>query len=62
MPKIIALVSTASMPPTTLLWVTYLNPSAIDRNPGLAPSEAGGSGRMKNTVRPKMARHAVSMP
>jgi hypothetical protein len=64
MPKIIALVSTASMPPTTLLCLTYLSPFAMDRNPGRVPSAClvGGSGLMNHNVSPNTARQKVSMP
>ncbi len=63
-PKIIALVSTASMPPTTRFVMTYRRPSAIDLNPGLGlpGSVAGGSGLMNQSVSPNKARQAVSIP
>ena len=64
MPKIIALVSTRSMPPTTGLCRTNFRPWARARSPrpGRSSWLAGGSGRTTSMASPNAANAAASIP
>ncbi len=53
-PNNMALVSTASIPPTTGLCLTCRSPSAIERSPGRRARTVGGSGLMNHAVTPKI--------
>ena len=61
-PKIIALVSISSMPPSTPLCRTKRKPSASGRSPGRSARTVGGSGRRNSSAMPNATKHAVSTP